>query len=125
MQVPSDLKYTETHEWVRVEGGIITVGITDHAQDQLTDLVYVKLPMPGRRVKAREDVAVVESVKTASDIYAPAAGEITEVNSDLEENPGKVNQDPYGEGWLFKLELKNPEDIEDLLTAAAYSKLTK
>ena len=125
MRVPNDLKYAETHEWVRVEGDVITVGITDHAQDQLTDLVYVKLPLLGRRVKSGEDVAVVESVKTASDIYAPAAGEIIDVNAELEDNPGKVNEDPYGDGWLFKLQMKNPEDLEDLLDPAAYTKLTK
>lgn len=125
MQVPTDLKYTDSHEWIRVEGDIITVGITDHAQDQLTDLVYVKLPMPGRRVKSGEDVAVVESVKTASDVYAPVAGSITDVNSDLEDNPGKVNEDPYGDGWLFKMEVKNPEDLDDFMNAAAYTKHTK
>lgn len=125
MQVPNDLKFTESHEWIRQEGDIITVGITDHAQDQLTDLVYVKLPMPGRRVKAREDVAVVESVKTASDVYAPAPGEIIEVNSDLEDNPGRVNEDPYGDGWLFKIQLKNPDDELDFMDAAGYTKHTK
>jgi glycine cleavage system H protein len=125
MRVPTDLKYTDSHEWIRIDGDIITVGITDHAQDQLTDLVYVKLPMPGRRVKAREDVAVVESVKTASDVYAPVAGEIIEVNDELENNPGRVNEDPYGDGWLYKLEVKNPEDLEDLLEPAAYQKLTR
>lgn len=125
MRVPNDLKYTDSHEWIRVNGDIITVGITDHAQDQLTDLVYVKLPMPGRRVKAHEDLAVVESVKTASDVYAPVAGEIIEVNDELENNPGRVNDDPYGDGWLFKMEVKNPEDLDDLLTPAAYTKLTK
>ncbi len=132
MRVPTELKYTDSHEWIRVEKdtpvvGIttITIGITDHAQDQLTDLVYVKLPMPGRRVKAHEDLAVVESVKTASDVYAPVAGEVTYVNDALEDNPGRVNEDPYGDGWLFKIEVKNPEDLDDLMDSAAYIKLTK
>src|SRR5580765_7409961 len=105
--VPSDLRYAKSHEWVRVSGDAATVGITDHAQQELTDVVFVEVPAVGRKVKAGEACAVVESVKTASDIYAPVSGEISEINPALADNPALVNTDPYGGGWFFKIKLAN------------------
>src|SRR6185436_17298711 len=101
--VPSDLRYAKSHEWVRVAGDVATIGITDHAQHELTDVVFVELPEVGRKLKAGEACAVVESVKTASDIYSPVSGEVTEMNKNVVENPALVNTDPYGEGWFFKI----------------------
>ena len=123
MKVPEELRYRETHEWVRVEDGVAVVGITDYAQEELGDVVYVELPEIGRKVAAGEAVAVIESVKTASDIYAPVSGEIVAVNEALAEHPEKVNEDPYGEGWLFKIKPKDPAELEALLDAEAYKKL--
>jgi glycine cleavage system H protein len=120
MLVPDDLKYAETHEWVRVEGDTGTVGITDHAQAELTDIVFVELPKVGTPVSPKQAVAVVESVKAASDIYSPVGGEITETNPALEGNPGLVNTDPYEAGWLFKVRLSDPKDLDALKDAAAY-----
>ncbi len=119
--IPADLKYAKTHEWVRIAGDIATVGITDHAQHELTDVVFVELPEVGRKVKAGETCAVVESVKTASDIYSPVSGEITEVNKALVDNPALVNSEPYAGGWFFKLKLANPAELDGLLAPAAYS----
>ncbi len=121
MNVPSDLRYNSSHEWVRLEGDIATVGISDHAQEELTDVVFVELPLVGRAVDAGDPTAVVESVKAASDIYAPIGGEVVEVNLDVEADPALVNTDPYGRGWIFKLQVKNVADVEGLLDAAAYS----
>jgi len=121
MLVPEDLKYAETHEWVRIDKTIGTVGITDHAQAELTDIVYVELPQVGAKVTAKKPAAVVESVKAASDIYSPVSGEVTEINSDLESNPGLVNTGPYTEGWLFKVRLEEGADLAELKDAAAYS----
>jgi len=118
--VPSDLRYSKSHEWVRVAGDTATVGITDHAQHELTDVVFVELPETGRAVKAGEPCAVVESVKTASDIYAPVSGTITEVNKPVAENPALVNTDPYGAGWLFKLKLANASEAGGLLSPEQY-----
>jgi glycine cleavage system H protein len=120
MSVPEDLKYAETHEWVRIDGTIGTVGITDHAQAELTDIVYVELPKVGAKVTAKQQAAVVESVKAASDIYSPVSGEVTEVNSQLESTPALVNTEPYGEGWLFKVRLEEGADLSDLKDATAY-----
>jgi glycine cleavage system H protein len=120
MNVPDDLYYTESHEWVRVEGDTARVGITDHAQAELTDVVYVELPKVGTQVEARSATAVVESVKAASDIYAPVKGEIVEVNEALSSNPALVNTDPFGEGWIFKVKMGAPEDAKQLKDAAAY-----
>src|SRR2546430_16365267 len=103
--IPADLKYAKSHEWVRVSGPVATVGITDHAQHELTDVVFVELPEVGRKVKAGEACAVVESVKTASDIYAPASGEVSEINKAVVENPALVNSEPYGSGWVCKIKL--------------------
>jgi glycine cleavage system H protein len=121
MLVPDDLRYAETHEWIRTEGAIGTVGITDHAQAELTDIVYVELPQVGTQLEARQAAAVVESVKAASDIYSPVTGEVVETNSQLESNPALVNTDPYKAGWLFKLKLSKPEEISLLKTAAGYA----
>jgi glycine cleavage system H protein len=121
MSVPEDLKYAETHEWVRIDKTIGTVGITDHAQAELTDIVYVELPQVGAKVTAKQPAAVVESVKAASDIYSPVSGEVTEINSELESTPGLVNSGPYTEGWLFKVRLEEGADLSDLKDAAAYT----
>ncbi|WP_417666939.1 glycine cleavage system protein GcvH [Pseudidiomarina sp.] len=119
--IPKELKYASTHEWVRNEGdGIFTVGITEHAQDLLGDMVFVELPDVGANVAAGDDVAVAESVKAASDIYAPIAGEIVEVNEDLEDAPETVNNDPFGDGWLFKIKAEDPTEVEGLLDAEGY-----
>jgi len=120
--IPSDLKYAKSHEWVRVSGDSGVVGITDHAQQELTDIVFVELPAVGRRVKAGEACAVVESVKTASDIYSPVSGEITEVNPAVVDNPALVNTDPHAGGWLYKIKLGNPAELTALLSPADYQK---
>ncbi|GHC66083.1 glycine cleavage system protein GcvH [Roseibacillus persicicus] len=120
MAIPSELKYTEEHEWVRMDGDIAIVGVTDHAQEELSDVVFVELPELEREVEEKEQMAVVESVKAASDIYAPVSGTIIEVNVALEEEPGLVNEDPYGEGWLFKIRVSDMEIVEGLLTADDY-----
>jgi glycine cleavage system H protein len=121
-QVPADLKYAKSHEWIRVQGDTADVGITDHAQHELTDIVFVELPKVGRKVKAGEACAVVESVKTASDIYAPASGEIIAINQGAVDNPSLVNSAPYAGGSFFTLKLSNPSDLDALLTPADYSK---
>jgi len=118
--VPSDLKYAKSHEWVRVAGDVATVGITDHAQHELTDIVFVELPATGRTVKAGEACAVVESVKTASDIYSPVSGEITEVNKAAVDDPALVNREPFAGGWFYKIKLSNPAELNALLTPDAY-----
>lgn len=120
MNIPSDLRYASSHEWVRLEGDTVTVGISDHAQEELTDVVFVELPAVGRAVDAGDPTAVVESVKAASDIYAPLGGEVVEVNPEVEADPSLVNTDPYGKGWIFKLRVKNVEHFEKLMDAAAY-----
>jgi glycine cleavage system H protein len=122
MNVPDALFYTESHEWVRVEGENARVGITDHAQAELTDVVYVELPNVGAKAEARGQIAVVESVKAASDIYAPVKGTIVEVNKALEGNPALINTDPFGEGWIFVLKMESPEDVKQLKDAAGYRK---
>ncbi len=122
MNVPDDLLYTESHEWIKREGENIRVGITDHAQAELTDIVYVELPKKDRQVNAREAIAVVESVKAASDIYAPVKGTVIDGNKALESNPALINTDPFGEGWLFLLKIDNAEDLKQLKEAGAYKK---
>ncbi len=119
--VPSDLKYTKSHEWVRVAGDVATVGITDHAQHELTDVVFVELPAVGRVVKAGEASAVVESVKTASDIYAPVSGEVLEINPQVVAQPALVNTDPHAAGWFFKIKLSAPAELAGLLSPADYA----
>ncbi len=120
MNVPRELRYTPTHEWVRIRGNIATVGITDYAQQQLSDITYVELPDKGDEVSASDEVAVVESVKAASDVYAPLSGTIVEVNTRVLEEPELINTDPYGEGWLFKIQFTDRDELEDLLDADAY-----
>ena len=118
--IPSDLKYAKSHEWVRVAGDVATIGITDHAQHELTDVVFVELPEVGRKLKAGEACAVVESVKTASDIYSPISGEVTEVNGAVVANPVLVNTEPYGSGWFFKVKVSNAAEANSMLTADGY-----
>jgi glycine cleavage system H protein len=120
MNNPTDLRFATSHEWVRLEGDIATVGISDHAQEELTDVVFVELPAVGRAVDVGDPTAVVESVKAASDIYAPVGGEIVEVNPEVEADPSLVNSDPYGKGWIFKLKVNNTADVSKLLDAAGY-----
>jgi len=120
--IPGDLRYAKSHEWVRVSGDTATVGITDHAQHELTDIVFVELPAMGRKVKAGEACAVVESVKTASDIYAPVSGEVTGVNKAVVDNPALVNGEPYGGGWFFQVKLSQPSEVNSLLSPADYGK---
>ncbi|MCX6959365.1 MAG: glycine cleavage system protein GcvH [Verrucomicrobia bacterium] len=120
MNVPSDLRYAKTHEWIRTEGDTITVGITDHAQAELTDIVYAEPPKVGAEVKAGATAAVVESVKAASDIYSPLSGTVTEVNAELAANPALLNTDPFGQGWIYKMQASNAAEVEALLTPEAY-----
>jgi len=120
MNTPSNLRFAASHEWVRLDGDIATVGISDHAQAELTDVVFVELPAMGRSVDAGDPTAVVESVKAASDIYAPIGGEVVEVNPEVEADPSLVNTDPYGKGWIFKLQVKSAADVDALMDAAAY-----
>ena len=119
--IPTDLKYATSHEWVSVEGDTATIGISDHAQEELTELVFIELPELGRELTAGDPCAVVESVKTASDIYAPLSGEVIETNDALDTEPGTVNDDPYGDGWFFKIRLANPEELDDLLSPDDYA----
>ena len=121
-KVPADLKYAKSHEWVRVSGDTVTVGITDHAQHELTDVVFVELPAVGRKMKGGEACAVVESVKTASDIYSPISGEVTAINQTVADNPALVNSDPYGNGWFFRVKLSQPAEVNSLLSAADYTR---
>jgi len=122
-ETPQNLKYARTHEWARLESdGTLVIGISDHAQDALGDVVYVELPEEGIELKAGSEAGVVESVKAASDIYAPVSGKVTAVNRQLEETPELVNESPYADGWFFKMTPDNPEDLANLLDANAYSK---
>ena len=122
MIIPDDLLYTESHEWIKREGENIRVGITDHAQSELTDVVYVELPKLERQANAKEPIAVVESVKAASDIYAPMKGTVVEANKALEADPGLINREPYGQGWIFVLKIENADEVKNLKDASAYKK---
>jgi glycine cleavage system H protein len=122
-EIPGGLRYTKEHEWLKVEGGIGTVGITDHAQDELTDIVYVELPKVGAKVKKGGRLGAVESVKTVSDIYSPVSGDVVEINEALNDSPGDINHSPYGKGWLAKLKLSDASEANQLLDAATYKKL--
>ncbi|WP_298137056.1 glycine cleavage system protein GcvH [Acidiferrobacter sp.] len=122
-KVPGDLRYTKSHEWVRVEGQALVVGITDHAQDLMGDMVFIELPRPGTRLAAGKECAVVESVKAASDVYAPVAGEVTMINEALANAPETLNTDPYGNGWLFTMKPADPASLQGLLDAPAYEAL--
>ena len=119
--VPTDLRYASSHEWANVEGDTATIGISDHAQEELTELVFIELPEVGSQLTAGDPCAVVESVKTASDIYAPVSGQVIEINDALDTEPGTVNEDPYGDGWFFKVRLSNPDEINDLLSDEEYA----
>ncbi len=122
--VPTDLKYAKSHEWVRVSGDSAVVGITDHAQHELTDIVFVELPEVGRKLKEGETCAVVESVKTASDIYSPVSGEVIEVNKTVVDDPALVNREPFGGGWFYKIKLSNAAELSSLLTPENYKAQT-
>jgi glycine cleavage system H protein len=120
--IPAELKYVSSHEWVRVEGdGTVTIGITEHAQELLGDMVFVELPEVGESVSTGDDVAVAESVKAASDIYAPVSGEVVAVNEDLDDSPELVNSDAYGDGWMFKIKIEDEAELDALLSAEAYA----
>ncbi|MBK1705898.1 glycine cleavage system protein GcvH [Halochromatium glycolicum] len=124
MTIPTELKYTESHEWVKDNGdGTVTVGITDHAQDALGDLVFVELPEVGKQLAAKDACAVVESVKAASDIYSPVGGEVTAANEALDGAPETINEDAYGEGWIYQLKLSDPSELDNLLDAGAYEQV--
>jgi glycine cleavage system H protein len=125
MQIPDELRYSTDHEWVRVEGSRATIGITDYAQDALGDVVFVDLPEVGTAVEAAASISEVESTKSVSDIYAPVSGTIAEVNVDLGDAPERLNEDPYGEGWICVIELSEPAQVNGLLTAAAYRELVE
>lgn len=120
-KIPSDLKYAKSHEWVRLNGGMATVGITDHAQHELTDVVFVELPQVGRKLKAGEACAVVESVKTASDIYSPVSGEVVATNQKVVDNPSLVNDQPYTDGWFFQIKVSDAAELASLSGPAEYS----
>lgn len=119
--VPSELKFLSTHEWVEVNGDVATIGVSDHAQELLGDLVFVELPEVGSSVSAGDSVAVIESVKAASDTYAPVSGEIIEVNDELEDSPERINDDPYGDGWMYRIQMEDSGEVDDLLNADAYT----
>ena len=122
-EVKDDLKYTDTHEWLKVTGNTAKVGITDHAQSELTDIVFVELPSVGKEVNKGDEICVVESVKSVSEIYAPVSGKISNINKKLEESPEIINKDPYNEGWLVEIEIKNKNEISNLLDAKSYKKI--
>ena len=122
-EVPAELRYTPEHEWIRIEGDMATIGVTDYAQDALTDVVWVELPEIGMSVGSMESCGSVESVKSVSEIYAPIAGEVTEANESLEDAPEQINQDPYGDGWIWKMTISDAGELDSLLDAAAYSEL--
>ena len=123
--VPEDLHYSKDHEWIRVEGDVGTIGITDHAQNSLGDVVFVELPKVGENFEAHESFGSVESVKAVSEIFTPVGGEVVEVNESLQDDAEKVNSDPYGEAWMIRIRMKNPGEVDSLLTAAEYEDFTK
>lgn len=125
MDFPDDLQYTRDHEWCRVQGNRATVGITDHAQDALGDIVYLELPAVGDEVKKGEAFGVVESTKAVSDLFAPVTGKVVEVNSPLADAPEAINEDPYEEGWMIQIEMSDPKELSDLLAKAAYQKFVE
>lgn len=123
MIIPKELKYTKEHEWVKVEGDIVTVGITDYAQEQLSDIVYLELSSPGTKVEQMKSLGTIEAVKAVTDIYAPMSGEVTEVNEEVKNSPGIINQDPYEAGWIVKLRIGDSKELESLLSNEDYEKL--
>jgi glycine cleavage system H protein len=122
LSYPADLKYSKEHEWIKVGGGIATIGISAYAQDQLGDVVYVELPSTGKELRAMEEMGVVESVKSVSSLYCPISGKVIETNSTLNDQPQLVNDDPYGKGWIVKVEMREPQELGSLLSAADYQK---
>ena len=120
MEIPENLYYTKEHEWASIEGDIVSIGITDYAQGELGDIVFVELPEVGSQVNAGDSFGVIEAVKTVSDLFAPVTGEITEVNDELTDNPALINTSPYGEGWIIKIKSSNKEELESLMDAAGY-----
>lgn len=123
MEFPAELKYSKEHEWVRLEGDVAVIGITEFAQDELGDIVYVEQPKVGDVVKQNEQFGVVESVKTVSDLYSPVSGEVVEINEDVTGSPEQINKDPYGNGWIIKVKTSDPADLDSLLTADAYKEM--
>ena len=117
---PEELKYMESHEWAKNEGDVVTVGVSDYAQQEIQDVVYVELPEIGQKLQQRKEFAVIESVKAAFDIYAPASGEVVEINEELEDSPECINEDPYGAGWIIKIQLSNPSELDNLMSVQEY-----
>ncbi len=122
---PKDLRYSKQHEWVKSEGDIATIGVTDFAQKQLTDIVFVELPEKGKKVEKNKQMAVIESVKSVSDVFSPVTGVIIEINEKLKDNPDIINKDPYGEGWLVKIKIENKDEFNNLLSSEDYENFTK
>ena len=125
MENPKELKYTKEHEWIKVEGDIGTIGITDFAQNALNDVVFVELPETGKKVEQNKTTATIESVKSVSDIYSPVSGEVTEINDQLKEKPDTINKDPFGQGWLFKIKISDKKQIDNLMSSDEYTKMTE
>ncbi len=125
MLIPEGLKYTKEHEWIQVDGEVGIVGITDYAQNELSDIVFVELPEVGQKVAKGERVATLEAVKTVADVYSPVTGEVIEVNERLADEPDLINRDPYGDGWIVKIKIENPDELNDLLSAEEYEKLVE
>jgi glycine cleavage system H protein len=125
MAFPAELRYTDQHEWARLEGGTVTVGITSYATEQLGDVVFVELPQVGKKLEAHKPFGVVEAVKTVSDLYAPVGGEVVEVNGTLAANPALVNQEPFGQGWMVRIRADRPDEVKQLLSSADYEKLVE
>ena len=117
---PAELKYMESHEWAKCEGDVITVGVSDYAQQEIQDVVYVEFPEIGQKLEQKKELGVIESVKAAFDIYAPASGEVIEINRELQDSPECINEDPYGAGWIIKIQLSNPSDLDNLLSVDEY-----
>ena len=122
---PKDLKYTKEHEWIKLDGDIAIIGVTDFAQQQLTDIVFVELPKKGKKVEQNKQLTVIESVKSVSDVFSPVSGEVTEINEKLKDNPETINKDPYGEGWIAKLKLEDKSQLDGLMTAENYENFIK
>jgi glycine cleavage system H protein len=122
---PTDLKYTKTHEWIRLEGDVATIGITDFAQGELSDIVYVEITAVGKTIKREEPLGTIEAVKAVSDLYSPVSGQVIEANGSLKDSPANVNKDPYGEGWMAKVKVSDPSELKSLLDSVAYAELAR
>jgi glycine cleavage system H protein len=122
---PSDLKYAKTHEWLKLDGDIATIGITDFAQGELSDIVYVEITALGKTIKRDEPIGTIEAVKAVSDLYSPVSGQVTAANDSLKDSPANVNKDPYGEGWMAKIKITDPSELKNLLDSAAYAELAR